>query len=80
MPDRTHLRPNENKQGGHLVVNLKAGEVTSGAVVTEVPSPSLVEDKVEQMALSKGKTDMHFHDGNRIEFPNGNDALGLIAP
>ena len=44
--------------------------------MTEAPSPSVVKEKVEQMALNKGKTDTCFHDGKKIEFPNGDDECG----
>ena len=43
--DGIYLRPNENIQGGHLIMNLNTGKVISRARVTEIRLPSTVKEK-----------------------------------
>ena len=38
--DGIYLRPNENDQGGHMVMNLTTGIVITRNVVTPIPLPS----------------------------------------
>ena len=57
-------------------MNLNTGKVITWARVTEVPLPSLVKEKVEQMGLTEGKTDMQFYNNKGVEFPNSDDVQG----
>ena len=75
--DGIYLRPNENIQGGHLIMNLNTGKIISRARVTKIPLPSTVKEKVEQMAPTEGKSDMKFYNRNGLELPNSDDVRGV---
>ena len=49
--DSIYLRPNENQQGGHIIMNLNTGKRITKNKVTAIPLLATVKNKVEEMAL-----------------------------
>ena len=45
--DCIYLRPNENNQGGHILMNLDTGKRIMRGSVTEILLPLAVKEKVE---------------------------------
>ena len=52
--DRIYLRPNTNRQGSHIVMNLTTGQAITRSNIDVVPLPGTVKEQVEEMALSQG--------------------------
>ena len=68
--DAIYLRPNDNRQGGHIVMNLNTGQVITRGKVTPVPMTNEVKKKVEQMAIQQGITAVKFTNDRGVELPN----------
>ena len=56
--DGIYLRPMQNKQGGHEIMNLASGQVVSRRNLTEIPIPDSVIKRVESMAHKQGMKDL----------------------
>ena len=52
--DAVYLRPTDNQQGGHEVLNLNTGRVITTLTVTEIPVTEVVIKAVETMAYKEG--------------------------
>ena len=74
--DAIYLRPNENRQGGHYVMNLNTGNELTRGRCTAVPLPSTVKEKVEEMALEQGISTVKFTNKKGVELPNVEEVRG----
>ena len=58
--DVIYLRPNDNTQGGHIVMYLKTGEEITRGRVTPVPLTDTIKEIIEGMAISQGIENIKF--------------------
>ena len=58
--DAIYLRPNDNDQGGHILMDLTTGALITRGRITAVPMTTTVKEKVEAMAKQQGITNMKF--------------------
>ena len=75
--DAVCLSPNDNKQGGHRVMNLNTGKVVARTTCAAVPLAKAVRDKVEQMAKAQGITTIKFANKKGVELPNADWIAGV---
>ena len=75
MIDCIYLRPNENNQGGHILMNLNTGKRITRGRVTEIPLPQMVKEKVEQMADYQGIKVMTYAGCNRVKYADVEDQV-----
>ena len=75
--DGIYLRPNENLQGGHLIMNLNTGKRISRPRVTAIPLTAHVKQHVEEMALTEGITTIKITNKDGVELPNVDDKYGI---
>ena len=68
--DAIYMRPNDNQQGGHRVMNLNTGKIITRNKVITIPLTKIVKDKVEQMAFDQGITQIKFTNKRGIQLPN----------
>ena len=73
--DAIYLRPLNNIQGGHEVMDLNTGKVITRRKVTEIPITRLVIKAVEAMAKREGFKSLKFKNRNNVVFHD----TGLIA-
>ena len=52
--DAIYMRPSDNRQGGHRVLDLRTGKVITRAQVTALPMPEWVIARVEKLAKRDG--------------------------
>ena len=65
--DGIYLRPNTNKQGGHIVINLSTGKPITRNKMMMVPLLAVVKEKVEEMALEQGVENVKFINCTGVE-------------
>ena len=58
--DTIYLRPNDNDQGGHILMDLTTGSLITRGRITTVPMTKLVKEKVEELASKQDITNMKF--------------------
>ena len=75
--DGIYLRPNNNIQGRHRVINLNMGQVITRNIVQPIPLPAAVKEKVEEMAVMQGLTSTKYYNQKGIELPNIEDSRGV---
>ena len=68
--DFIYLRPNNNAQGGHVVMNLCTGQRLSRNRVTRISMTSLVKKIVEKMVTDQGIARIKFTNKTGVELPN----------
>ena len=68
--DAIYMRPNDNQQGGHRVMNLNTGKIITRNKVITIPLTKIVQNKVEQMAKDQGITQIKFTNKRGIQLPN----------
>ena len=73
MQERTvdciYLRPNNNEQGGHILMNLNTWKRITCGRITAIPLQLLaVKEKVEQMADNQGIKMMTYAGRNRVGY------------
>jgi hypothetical protein len=52
--DGIYMGPVDNKQGGHVVMDLRTGKATTRAKIRELPMPEWVIRRVEKLAKQDG--------------------------
>ena len=75
--DVMFLKPNDNLQGGHAVMNLSTGQRVARPKATPIPLPLSVENRVEDMALEQGTTHLKFTNEHGTESPNVDEIAGV---
>ena len=66
--DAIYLRPAQNQQGGHELMDLNSGQVITRNIVHEIPVTDVVIKAVETMAYDQGFKSMKFKNRNGIVF------------
>ena len=66
--DAIYLRPTDNIQGGHELMDLNSGRVITRRKVTEIPVTELVIKAVEQMAYNEGFKSLKFKNRRGVIF------------
>ena len=56
--DAIYMRPSDNRQGGHRVLDLRTGKVITRAQVTALPMPEWVITRAEKLAKRDGITEL----------------------
>jgi hypothetical protein len=70
MLDAIYLRPAQNQQGGHELMDLNSGQVITRNIVHEIPVTDVVIKAVETMAYDQGFKSMKFKNRNSVVFFN----------
>lgn len=71
------LRPTDNTQGGHEVMDLNSGRTVARRKVTEIPITDSVTKAVEKMAFKQGFKDLKFKNGNEVAFRDNDWIAGV---
>jgi hypothetical protein len=66
--DAIYLRPHNNIQGGHELMDLNTGAVITRRKVTEIPVTTLVIKAVEEMAYAEGFKSLKFRNRHGVVF------------
>jgi hypothetical protein len=66
--DGIYLRPAQNQQGGHELMDLNSGQVVTQNIVQEIPVTDVVIKAIETMAYNQGFKSMKFKNGNGVVF------------
>ena len=66
--DAIYLRPAQNQQGGHELMDLNSGQVITRNIVHEIPVTDVVIKAVETMAYDQGFKSMKFKNRNGVVF------------
>jgi hypothetical protein len=59
--DAIYLRPEQNQQGGHKLINLNSGQLISRNIVHKIPVTNVVIKAVENMAYQQGFKSLKFN-------------------
>jgi hypothetical protein len=66
--DAIYLRPAQNQQGGHELMDLNSGQVITRNIVHEIPVTDVVFKAVKTMAYDQGFKSMKFKNRNGVVF------------
>ena len=75
--DGIYLRPNNNFQGGHEVMDLNTGRVITCRKVTEIPVTDVVIRAVEAMAHNQGFKNLKFKNRHGVIFHDADWLAGV---
>ena len=75
--DGIYLRPNNNFQGGHEVMDLNTGRVITCRKVTEIPVTDVVIKAVEAMAHNQGFKNLKFKNRHGVIFHDADWLAGV---
>ena len=75
--DGIYLRPNNNFQGGHEVMDLNTGCVITCRKVTEIPVTDVVIKAVEAMAHNQGFKNLKFKNRHGVIFHDADWLAGV---
>jgi hypothetical protein len=64
--DAIYLRPAQNQQGGHEVMDLNSGQLISRNIVHEIPVTDVVIKAVKRMAYNQGFKSLKFKKRNGV--------------
>ena len=77
MLDAIYLRPAQNQQGGHELMDLNSGKLITRNIVHEIPVTDVVIKAVETMAFAQGFTTLKFKNRNKIIFHDADWIAGV---
>jgi hypothetical protein len=77
MLDAIYLRPAQNQQGGHELMDLNSGKLITRNIVHEIPVTDVVIKAVETMAYAQGFTTLKFKNRNKIIFHDADWIAGV---
>ena len=66
--DAIYLRPNNNRQGGHQLMDLNTGQLITRSRATEIPVTNIVIDAVNAMGTKQGFKSLKFRNRHGIIF------------
>jgi hypothetical protein len=75
--DAIYLRPAQNQQAGHELMDLNSGQVISRNVVHEIPVTNIVIKAIENMEYQQGFKDHKFKKRNRVIYHDANWIAGV---
>ena len=73
MLDAIYLRPAQNQQGGHELMDLNSGQLITRNIVHEIPVTDVVIKAVKAMAYKQGFTTLKFKNCNDADWIAGVD-------
>jgi hypothetical protein len=75
--DAIYLRPAQNQQGGHEVMDLNSCQLISRNIVHEIPVTDVVVKAVENMAYQQGFKSLKFKNQNGVIYHDANWIAGV---
>ena len=75
--DAIYLRPAQNQQGGHELMDLNSGQCITRNIVHEIPVTEVVIKAVETMAYKQGFTDLKFKNRHGVIFHDADWIAGV---
>jgi hypothetical protein len=75
--DAIYLRPAQNQQGGHELMDLNSGQLISRNIVHEIPVTDVVIKAVENMAYQQGFKSLKFKNRNGVIYHNADCIEGV---
>jgi hypothetical protein len=75
--DAIYLRPAQNQQGGHELMDLNSGQVITRNIVNEIPVTDVVIKAVKTMAYDQGFESMKFKNRNGVFLKNTDWIAGV---
>jgi hypothetical protein len=70
--DAIYLRPAQNQQGGHELMDLNSGQLISRNIVHEIPVTDVVIKAVKNMAYQQGFKSLKFKNQNGLIYHHAN--------
>jgi hypothetical protein len=75
--DAIYLRPAQNQQGGHELMDLDSGQLISRNIVHEIPVTGVIIKAVEDMAYQQGSKSLKFKKRNSVIYYNADWIAGV---
>ncbi|WP_288992819.1 polyprotein of Ty1/Copia retrotransposon [uncultured Marinobacter sp.] len=75
--DAIYLRPTQNQQGGHELMDLNSGQLITRNIVHEIPVTDVVIKAVETMAYQQGFKSLKFKNRNGIIYHDADWIAGV---
>jgi hypothetical protein len=75
--DTIYLRPAQNQQGGHELMDLSSGQLISRNIVHEIPVTDVVIKAVENMAYQQGFKSLKFKNRNGVIYHDADWIVGV---
>ena len=75
--DAIYLRPAQNQQGGHELMDLNSGQLDSRNIVHEIPVTDVVIKAVENMAYQQGFKSLKFKNRNGVIYHDADCIIGV---
>jgi hypothetical protein len=75
--DAIYLRPAQNQQGGHELMDLNSGQLVSRNIVHEIPVTDVVIKAVENMAYQQGFKSLKFKNRNGVIYHDADCIIGV---
>jgi hypothetical protein len=75
--DAIYLRPAQNQQGGHGLMDLNSGQLISRNIVHEIPVTNVVIKAVEDMAYQQGFKSLKFKNRNGVIYHDADWIAGV---
>jgi hypothetical protein len=75
--DAIYLRPAQNQQGGHELMDLNSGQLISRNIVHEIPVTNVVIKAVENMAYQQGFKSLKFKNRNDVIYHDADWIAGV---
>ena len=75
--DAIYLRPAQNQQGGHELMDLNSGQVITRNIVHEIPVTDVVIKAVENMAYGQGFKSLKFYNRNGVIYHDADWIAGV---
>jgi hypothetical protein len=75
--DAIYLRPEQNQQGGHKLINLNSGQLISRNIVHKIPVTNVVIKAVENMAYQQGFKSLKFNYWNGVIYHDADWIAGV---
>jgi hypothetical protein len=72
-----YLRPAQNQQGGHELMDLSSGQLISMNIVHEIPVTDVVIKAVKNMAYQQGFKSLKFKNRNGVIYHNADWIAGV---
>jgi hypothetical protein len=75
--DAIYLRPTQNQQGGHKLMDLNSGQLISRNIVHEIPVTDIVIKAIENMANQQGFKSLKFKNRNGVIYHDADWIAGV---
>ena len=75
--DAIYLRPAQNQQGGHELMDLNSGQLITRNIVDEIPVTDVVIKAIETMAYNQGFKSLKFYNRNGVIYHDADWIAGV---